>query len=198
MGAEVKACVACAEDIRVEARLCKHCKTAQDDPRWTKQAKPDGDDKILLSPSERRVPQGSMTAEEWDARQTVEVEKGSEEHENAGRPFDPTVRPKSDDLVPADCVWAVFPWPGPLGSNLISGNWKGPNPEKFFSELGDVRGWTYPEFELGAGEPFSSSPKPDGGKTVIWSHGSLFGAWSAAFYFDKYGICYGIGSETKF
>lgn len=197
MAGDVRLCIACAEEIKAEARLCKHCKTAQDDPRWSQQSQTKRDDTLVLNPDEQRVPQGSMTPEEWDARGAVEVKKGSEEHENAGSAFDPTVQPKPDDLVPADCIWAVFPWPGPLRSGLIPGRWSSPNPAKFFDELGDVRGWTYAEFERCAGAPFNSSRRPDGGKTVIWSHGSLFGAWSAAFYFDKYGICYGIGSETQ-
>jgi len=69
---------------------------------------------------------------------------------------------------------------------------------KFFGNLGDVRGWTYPEFERGAGTPFTTMPQPNGHRTVVWSHGGLLQAWSAAFYFDSYGVCYRIGNETQF
>lgn len=119
MAGDVRLCIACAEEIKAEARLCKHCKTAQDDPRWSQQSQTKRDDTVVLNPDEQRVPQGSMTPEEWDARGAVEVKKGSEEHENAGSAFDPTVQPKPDDLVPADGIWAVFPWPGPLRSDLV-------------------------------------------------------------------------------
>ena len=196
--AETKLCVACAEEIKAEARLCKHCNTAQDDPRWSSDIRAEGDDTVLLAPSEQRVPQGSMSAEEWDERTSISVEKDSEELKASATPFDPSIRPQPDDLVPADCIWAVYPWPGPLPSNLMPGTFSTPNPQKFFTSLGNVRGWTYAEFETCAGVPFTTMPSADGGRTLVWSHGSLFGAWSASFYFDRYGICLGIGSETNF
>lgn len=193
---ETKFCIACAEEIKLEAQLCKHCKTRQDDPEW---APPEvvPDNMVLLSVAQRRVPQGSLSRDEWLEMESKLVEVGSVDHENADAPFDPSVRPEKDGLVPADCVWAMTPWPGPLPANLILGSFSTPNPPKFFGAIGNVQGWTYSEFEQGAGAPFSNGNLVDGVRTVIWSHGSLWGAWSAAFYFDKYGICMGIGNETS-
>ena len=36
--AETKSCIACAEDIKAEAKLCKHCNTRQDEPTFQKLA----------------------------------------------------------------------------------------------------------------------------------------------------------------
>lgn len=194
--AATRDCVACAEEIKAEAKLCKHCGTRQDDPQWV-QPEPVPDNMVLLRDDQRRVPQGSLTVEEWGESKTILVEVGSIEHQRADAPFDPTVRPNKEDLVPADCVWAFAPWPGPMPANLIPGSFATPNPQKFFVALGNVRGWTYAEFEQCAGPPFNRGGLVDGVQTVIWSHGSLFGAWSASFYFDKYGICIAIGNETS-
>ena len=194
---ETKPCIACAEEIKVEARLCKHCQTAQDDPRWEKPEALD-ENFVVLSPSERRVPQDSMTAEQYDLMESVTVEVGSDEHQNSLVPFDMSKPPGKGDLVPGDCVWAIYPYPGPLPQSLLQGSWGGTNPMKFFGNLGDVRGWTYSDFLRGAGTPFTTMPQPNGHQTVVWSHGGLLQAWSAAFYFDSYGVCYGIGNETQF
>lgn len=193
---ESKLCVACAEEIKVEAKLCKHCQTRQDDPAWSSLAAVP-ENMVLLSASQRRIPQGSLTPEQWDLKESKYVEIGSAEHQQADAPFDPSVRPEPGDLVPADCVWAFAPWPGPMPANLIPGLLSSPNPAKFFGALGNVRGWTFAEFLQCAGAPFSRGAVDGGQQTVIWSHGSLFGAWSAAFYFDSYGVCFGIGSETS-
>lgn len=194
---ETKACIACAEDIKAEAKLCRHCQTAQDDPRW---GEPDAIDPnlIVLSPRERRVPQGSMTAEQFDLMESVTVDVGSEEQKLSQEPFDSSRPPGTEDLVPGDCAWAIYPYPGPLPRNLLQSSWSGTNPMKFFAALGNVTGWTYGEFERGAGAPFTTIPRQDGHRTVVWSHGGLLQAWSAAFYFDSYGVCYGIGNETQF
>lgn len=194
---DTKLCVACAEEIKVAAKLCKHCNTRQDDPQWEPEA-PLPENMVQLTASQRRVPQGSLSKEEWAEMESKLVEIGSEEHNQADTPFDPSLRPQKDSLVPADSVWAFAPWPGPLPANLIPGSFSTPNPAKFFGAIGNVQGWTYAEFERCAGAPFSNGGLVDGIRTVIWSHGSIWGAWSAAFYFDKYDICIGIGNETSF
>lgn len=193
---DIKACVACAEEIKIEAKLCRHCQTRQDDPTWTSDTVPEN--MVLLTDEQRRVPQGSIELEEWALGESKLVEIGSVEHQQADASFDPTVQPSKDDLVPADCAWAVFPWPGPMPGHLVPGPLSAPNPQKFFGSLGDVRGWTYSEFERCAGTPFNRAGVVDGVQTVIWSHGSLFGAWSASFHFDQYGVCMGFGNETAF
>lgn len=192
--ADMKMCVACAEEILAEAKLCKHCKTRQDDPAWVEQDQ----SKVVLAPHERRVPMGSMSVEEWVREERIRVDKDSDEYQNSLVSFDASKPPSEGDLVPADCVWAVFPWPGPLPGHLLPGDFGATNPKKFFGKLGDVRGWTYQELEHCAGAPFQTIPRADGGRTVVWSYGGLFEAWSGALYFDRYGVCAGVGTETSF
>jgi hypothetical protein len=186
---EIKECVACAEEIKINAKLCKHCGTDQGDSRWT----PSVEGMVHLEPGEQRVSPGSMTPEEFDQAATIIVAVNSPEHLNSSAPFDPTAEPGA--LVPADCVWAVFPYPGPFDvSKLPIFN----NAEKFFGSLESVMGWTFREFENYAGPPFNKMQREGGQFTAIWSTGGFFGAWSAAFHFDGYGVCMGVGTVTQF
>ena len=61
---------------------------------------------VLIEASERRVPQGLISAEEFDLGGAITVEGNSTEHLNAGAPFDPSIEPGSS--VPADCFWSAF------------------------------------------------------------------------------------------
>ena len=186
---ETKECVACAEEIKAKAKLCKHCGTEQGDSRWA----PDIEGLVRLEPGEQRVSPGSMTAEEFDQLGTIVVAVNSPEHLNSSAPFDPTAQPGT--LVPADCVWAIYPYPGPFDqSKTAIFN----NAQKFFGSLDSVMGWTFAEFENYAGPPFNTMQREGGKFVAIWSASGFFGAWSAAFYFDRYGVCFGIGSETQF
>jgi hypothetical protein len=43
MTQKTKPCIACAEEIKAEALLCKHCKTRQDDPEFLAQKQTEGE-----------------------------------------------------------------------------------------------------------------------------------------------------------
>ncbi|CAI8315847.1 MAG: Uncharacterised protein [Cellulomonadaceae bacterium TMED98] len=72
-----------------------------------------------LRTSERHVRQSSMSFDEWNRHETIWVPPGSAKHEQAGREFNPNGEVSVGLLIPADCAWAIAPYPDPVPPELI-------------------------------------------------------------------------------
>lgn len=143
----------------------------------------------MLAANERYVPAGSQA----DAVMTVvEVDSELAQSFRARGPFDSSVPPKADVLVPADCVWAAKLHPGPMPHGTQSGNLK-----TRVRSLGPVQGRMLREFVDAFGAPAANLVRPDGLRSISWSGGSLFGGfWSVGYIFDRYNVCAGISGST--
>ncbi|GAA1059770.1 hypothetical protein [Agromyces bracchium] len=126
---------------------------------------------------------------------SITVEATSPEALEARRPFDPSVRPPTpDELVPADCVWAYFPYPGPFPRD--------PRPlsriDQKFVAMGTLIGRHFNEIASIAGIPMVDMSR-DGIRSSVWGRTSLWtGSWQINLVFDRYGVCARVGTETAF
>lgn len=106
--------------------------------------------------------------------------------------FDASLPPQPGDPVPPDCVWARYPYPGPLAGPLRG------QPHKRISDLGLVVGRPMTEIVACVGQPSSRQLMVSGEQVVSWA-GKDF--WTSAtvtvsLLFDRYGVCEGVAGES--
>lgn len=107
--------------------------------------------------------------------------------------FDASTPPNPGDPVPADCVWARYPYPGPVPYRLSG------QPHKRLEQLGTLVGRPYAEITYHVGHPVSSQETVNGVRICTWQ-GKEF--WSSAtvtasLFFDRYGVCAGLADQTS-
>lgn len=107
----------------------------------------------------------------------------------AAADFDARTPPAPGTPVPADCVWARVPYPGPATGHLT----KGPA-HKRLQAVGAVAGRPFQELERLAGPPTNRRLLPNGEREYAWQ-GTNF--WSSSkeglwLHFDRYGVCSGV------
>lgn len=150
--------------------------------------------KIFLKNSERRVRVGSVSPESNEEIFEVGgvwVDPNSEEAKSAGTEFDPKRIPSSEDLVPADCIWSIHPYPG-------KPNVKSSGAQKAMTEMGKLVGRPYDEIVKYAGAPNSRQTNEEGMLIAVWMEMGFFSAWSVTLVFDSYGVCGTVANETAF
>ncbi|MBT2517180.1 DUF2510 domain-containing protein [Streptomyces sp. ISL-90] len=149
---------------------------------------------VTLVPSQRRVPMGSLSDPEA-AERSVSVPADSPEALVAGGRFDPSIRPPMpDELVPADCVWAYWPYPGPFPSDPAR---LGRIDQKFVA-MGTLVGRHINEIHAAVG-PAMVDVQQDGLRSVVWGRTSVWsGSWQINLVFDSYGVCARVGNQTRF
>jgi len=183
-----KFCTNCGAEVSSGNRFCGTCGT----PFGGGEPNAENAGKIFVKNSERRVPVGSINPEDNDEiieAGGVWVGPESEEAKNAGKPFDPSQIPAEGDLVPADCMWSIHPYPGK--PNVHSKGSK-----KAMGELGQLVGRTYEEIVKFAGGPNSREPAEDGLMGAVWMEMGFLSAWSITLVFDSYGVCGAVLNES--
>ncbi|NMM83092.1 hypothetical protein B2J88_01695 [Rhodococcus sp. SRB_17] len=105
--------------------------------------------------------------------------------------FDASTPPQPGTQVPADCVWAQIPHPGPIPRGKIFGD-----TSSRMQALGIIAGRTEHEIVSFVGPPNSRNSTGDGDYILQWIKIS---AWSNSSHyvlrFDRYGVCWGIDHE---
>lgn len=120
--------------------------------------------------------------------------------------FDARIPPLPGTPVPHDCVWARYPYPGPLqGERHVSLY------EKFFGyptpggayqrilEMGLVVGRTAIEIITVAGNPSGATTMVDGDELYTWVGKDFWTnrPFSITLVFDRYGVCGGVADEHE-
>jgi hypothetical protein len=181
-------CTTCGSAIEQADDFCRSCGVAirlQDlEPAVTM---------VTLRPGERRVPMGSLV-DPNESENPIEAEPTSDEVARANAPFDPRMIPAPGALVPANSVWAFWPYPGPFPDR--------PNEfgrlEQKFVAMGVLVGRTIFEINATVGLPMVNIDRGDH-RSTVWGRTSLFsGSWQINLVFDRYGICLKKGAETAF
>lgn len=105
--------------------------------------------------------------------------------------FDSSTPPQEGTRVPADCVWAEIPHPGPIPRGRKFGD-----TASRMVALGTIAGRTEREIVSFVGPPNSRNSIGNGGYILQWIKIS---AWSNSSHyvlrFDRYGVCWGIDHE---
>lgn len=187
MNKEEKACVACAEPILLNAKLCKHCKVVQNDERFLQESR----NKILIPFKHRRVLYASVDSNflKDEDMQDIWVEPDSEEAKVASsQPFSGDLPPTDGDLVPRDCVWAYARHPGYGWPGLIESS----NVKTFFSSAGSLKGRRLLEIQDYVGSPNVAMADSAGWPTLSWTRGGFFSTYQITLKFDPYYVCVGV------
>ena len=189
---ETKPCIACAEPILMSAKLCKHCKVAQNDQRFAE----DTSNKVLIPFKHRRVLYASVDSKsiKEEDMQDVWVDPDSEESKLASaRPFSGELPPSDGDLVPRDCVWAYARHPGYGWPGLIESS----NVKTFFTTAGALTGRRLLEIQDYVGPPNVSMADSFGWPTLSWSQNGFFSTYQVTLKFDPYYVCVGLLDELS-
>lgn len=173
-------CTSCGTAVDASDRFCRQCGAAQTPP-------PD-DGLVNVRMRSRRVRVGSLAGTPDAQHGDVRVAPDSEEARNADLPFDASVYPGPDGLVPADCAWAFHPHPG-----QAAGVWG--NSQDRMVALGTLSGRTRAEIVDAVGAPNAVGAVGNGNALLQWHRGGIFSAWNIALLFDPYGVCIGVSSE---
>lgn len=182
----MKYCPYCGNAVQEAFAFCPNCGMA-----LAESAQPG---MISLSPSQRRVPMGSLShlindeqALNKSMTQPISVPVESEEAKYADAPFDSNTPPQAGDLVPADCVWAYAVYPGPPQSF-----WPQSKLIRTVEMLGVVSGRTMEELVTALGRPVEHHQPEEGVLWLLWRNAG----WKVEeliLTFDAYDVCYGIG-----
>jgi len=79
-------------------------------------------DQVVLEGRERRFLYDSTPL--LEARKTVYLDPNDPEVARANSPFDPSKIPQEGDLVPGNCVWVSFAYPGPIPAHVRGGTFE--------------------------------------------------------------------------
>lgn len=104
-------CSSCSSIMDANAKFCAHCGKANQAENLSAEA-------IFLEGHARRFKYGSAESL-LSAGESIWVDSSSEEFKNANSPFSPTKIPQEGDLVPGDCVWSSFKYPGPISPEIL-------------------------------------------------------------------------------
>jgi hypothetical protein len=84
-----------------------------------------GGNQVVLEGRERRFPYGTLPITPLgEARKTVFLDASDPEVARANSPFSSAQIPQVGDLVPGNCVWVSFEYPGPLPAHVLGGNFE--------------------------------------------------------------------------
>ena len=187
-------CTNCGTIFQVGANFCGNCGVAVRAALPSIEVLAIDPNMISLQPSERRVLVGAFHGRAYsELAKPFPVHKDSVEAQASKVPFDATVAPDEEDLVPGDCVWAFDLPPEDFRGNPTYGSI-----DKRFAALGILRGRTFAEIVSYVGGPKASVPTADGGRSAVWGRQGLFaGIWQIGLGFDKYDVCVGVTSEVN-